>query len=127
MASRIAAAVIFALVSVPLWALTVSLASCDDFEFFDGTGMGLGSDEAQEQAQEWADDQRSRLGCELIQVQALGGVGKAQYREPPPMVLGVISLVAALSVVAAIVLGADGWVGRRPKPPTNSAAETRSA
>ncbi len=111
MASRIAA-VIFAVVSLPLWALTASLASCDDFEFFDATGMGLGSNEAQQQVQEWADDQQSRLGCELIQVQASGVVGKAQYREPPPVVLMVISFAATLSVVAAIVLGVDGWVGR---------------
>ncbi len=114
MGSRIVAAIL-ALVSVPLLALSVSFQTCDEFAIFNGEG-GFGSEEAQRQAQEWADDRKSRPGCWLVQAQALDGVAKAQYSDPAPIVPAAVSLAAVLAVVGAILFAADGWIGR-PKTP----------
>ncbi len=119
MASRIAA-VILALVSVPLLALSISFQTCDEFAIFYGE---VSSEEAQRQAQEWADDLGSRPGCRLVQAQASDGVAKAQYSEPAPIVPSVVSLAAVLSVMGAIVFAADGWVGRS-KTPANRPPES---
>ena len=124
MASRVAA-VIFALVSLPLLALTVSLKSCDEFPVFNATGTRSGLGEAQRQAQEWADDQQSRLGCQLVQVRAQDGIAKAQYRDPDPL-RNVVSFAAVLSVAGAVIFGADGWVGRS-QASTDQAPKSRSA
>ncbi|MGI9609395.1 MAG: hypothetical protein ACR2NL_03775 [Acidimicrobiia bacterium] len=93
-----------------LWALTVTLDSCDEFPVFIGEEV-QGSETAQQQAQEWADKQHSTVGCQLVQAGATDGVGKAQYREPPPIVLSAVVLAAALSLWGAIIFAADGWIG----------------
>ena len=111
-----------ALVSVPLLALSISFQTCDEFAIFYGEGR-LGSQEAQRQAQEWANDLGSRPGCRLVQAQALDGIAKAQYSEPAPIVPSGLLFTVVLSAMGAIVFAAHGWVGRS-KTPANGPPET---